>query len=153
MFGQSWAQERAQRPRLEKRYINQRKLTREIDSKAPMLKVRLVGPEIVGSGPLSARGGLGKAPAGASLDLHRFSAREANSKAIPKLFELTCDCIGASNFAAVVAGVLGFATCWAPTLLPRHAARRVVKTHPCDGYLIVSLTCNHSVIFHLRLLA
>ena len=26
VFGQSWAQERAQRPRLEKRYINQRKL-------------------------------------------------------------------------------------------------------------------------------
>ncbi len=33
MFGQSWAQERAQRPRLKKRYINQRKLSREIDSK------------------------------------------------------------------------------------------------------------------------
>ena len=35
IFGQSWAQERAQRPRLEKRYINQRRLAREIDSKAP----------------------------------------------------------------------------------------------------------------------
>ncbi len=33
-FGQNWAQERAQRPRLEKRYINQRKLALEIDSKA-----------------------------------------------------------------------------------------------------------------------
>ncbi len=33
VFGQSWAQEPAQRPRLEKRNINQRKLTREIDSK------------------------------------------------------------------------------------------------------------------------
>jgi hypothetical protein len=35
VFGQTWAQEPAQRPRLEKRYINQRKLAREIDSKAP----------------------------------------------------------------------------------------------------------------------
>ncbi len=33
VFGQSWAQERAQRPRLEKRYTNQRKLPREIGSK------------------------------------------------------------------------------------------------------------------------
>ncbi len=29
VFGKRWAQERAQRPRLEKRYINQRRLTRE----------------------------------------------------------------------------------------------------------------------------
>ncbi len=36
MFGQSWAQEPAQRPRLEKRYMNQRKLTREIDPEAPI---------------------------------------------------------------------------------------------------------------------
>ncbi len=35
IFGQSGAQERAQRPRLEKRYINQTKLAREIDSMAP----------------------------------------------------------------------------------------------------------------------
>ncbi len=35
VFGQSWAQKPAQRPRLEKRYINQRELSREIDSKAP----------------------------------------------------------------------------------------------------------------------
>ncbi len=35
IFGQSWAQERAQRLRLEKRCMNQRKLAREIDSKAP----------------------------------------------------------------------------------------------------------------------
>ncbi len=35
VFGQTWAQENAQRPRLEKRYINQRKIEREIDSKAP----------------------------------------------------------------------------------------------------------------------
>ncbi len=33
--GQSWAEEPAQRPRPEKRYMNQRKLNREIDSKAP----------------------------------------------------------------------------------------------------------------------
>ncbi len=35
VFGQSWAQERAQRPRLDKCYINQRKLAREIDSEDP----------------------------------------------------------------------------------------------------------------------
>ena len=35
IFGHSWAQEPAQRPRLEKHDIDQRKLTREIDSKAP----------------------------------------------------------------------------------------------------------------------
>jgi hypothetical protein len=35
LFGQSWPQERAQRPRLEKRYIHQRKLARGIDPKAP----------------------------------------------------------------------------------------------------------------------
>ncbi len=35
IVGQSWAQEPAQRPRLEKRSINQRKVTREIDYKAP----------------------------------------------------------------------------------------------------------------------
>ncbi len=35
VFGQSWAQQRAQRPRLEKRYMDQRGLVREIDSKAP----------------------------------------------------------------------------------------------------------------------
>ncbi len=34
VFGQSWAQERAQRSRLEKRCINQRKLSRGIVSKA-----------------------------------------------------------------------------------------------------------------------
>ncbi len=34
IFSQSWAQERAQRPRLEKCCINQRQLAREIDSKA-----------------------------------------------------------------------------------------------------------------------
>ncbi len=34
-FGQSWAPERAQRPQLETRYMNQRNLAREIDSKAP----------------------------------------------------------------------------------------------------------------------
>ena len=34
IFGQSWAQEPAQWPRPEKRYINQRKLSREIDSRA-----------------------------------------------------------------------------------------------------------------------
>ncbi len=34
VFGQSWAQERARRPRLGKLYINQHKLTREIDPKA-----------------------------------------------------------------------------------------------------------------------
>ncbi len=34
VFAQSWAQERAQRPRLEKRYINQRKLARGVDSRA-----------------------------------------------------------------------------------------------------------------------
>ncbi len=39
VFGQSWDQELAQRPRLEKRYINQRTLAREIDSKAPRLKI------------------------------------------------------------------------------------------------------------------
>ena len=32
MFGQSWAQELDQRPRLDKCYINQRNLIREIDS-------------------------------------------------------------------------------------------------------------------------
>ncbi len=35
VFGESWAQECAQRPRLEKPYINQQKLSRNIDSKAP----------------------------------------------------------------------------------------------------------------------
>ncbi len=35
VFGHSWAQERAQRPRLEKRHRNRRKLAREIDSEAP----------------------------------------------------------------------------------------------------------------------
>ena len=34
VFGQSWAREPAQRPRLEKRYINQRKLAQEIASRA-----------------------------------------------------------------------------------------------------------------------
>ncbi len=34
VFGQSTAQDLAQRPRLEKRYINQRNLAREIDSGA-----------------------------------------------------------------------------------------------------------------------
>ncbi len=37
VFGQTWAQERAQRPRLEKRYINHRKSAREIDAKTPLL--------------------------------------------------------------------------------------------------------------------
>ncbi len=37
VFGHTWAQERAQRPRLEQRYINQRKLIREIDSKTQWL--------------------------------------------------------------------------------------------------------------------
>ncbi len=37
VFGQSWAQECAQRPRLEKRYINQRYWTREIDYKVENL--------------------------------------------------------------------------------------------------------------------
>ncbi len=35
VFGQSWAQKRAKRPRLEKCNTNQRKLAREIDSKTP----------------------------------------------------------------------------------------------------------------------
>ncbi len=35
VFGQSWAQQRAQRPRLEKGYMYHRTLTREIDSNAP----------------------------------------------------------------------------------------------------------------------
>ncbi len=39
VFGQSWAQEPAKRPRLEKRYINQRTLAREIDSKARETKI------------------------------------------------------------------------------------------------------------------
>ena len=34
VFGQSWARDRYQRPRLEKRCINQRQLARETDSKA-----------------------------------------------------------------------------------------------------------------------
>ena len=40
-FGQSWARERAQRPRLEKCYINQRKLARETESKTPKLKSKI----------------------------------------------------------------------------------------------------------------
>ncbi len=48
---------------------------------------REIGPEIVDFGPLPGptrpRGGLGKAPAGAPLDLHRFFARLMNYKAIP----------------------------------------------------------------------
>ncbi len=35
VFGQIWAQQPAQRTRLEKHNINQRKLARDIDSKAP----------------------------------------------------------------------------------------------------------------------
>ncbi len=35
VFGQSWAQERSPWPQLEKCYMNQRKLTREIDTEAP----------------------------------------------------------------------------------------------------------------------
>ncbi len=42
-FGQSWAPDRCQRPRLEKHFINQRKLTRETDSKAPN-SAELKGP-------------------------------------------------------------------------------------------------------------
>ena len=41
VFGQSWAQEPAQRPRLEKRCINQRKLAREIDSKAVWAPIKI----------------------------------------------------------------------------------------------------------------
>ncbi len=41
VFGQSWAQVPAQRPRLEKCYINQRKLTREIDSKALWARIKI----------------------------------------------------------------------------------------------------------------
>ena len=48
---------------------------------------RGVGPDIVDLGPLPGptrpRGGLKKAPAGAPLDLHRFSVRWTNYKAIP----------------------------------------------------------------------
>ena len=35
VFGQSWAQERAHRPRLEKRHTHQQTIARGIDSKAP----------------------------------------------------------------------------------------------------------------------
>jgi hypothetical protein len=45
-----------------------------------------LGPEIVDFGPLpgpTRLQGLGKAPAGASLDLHRFSARQTSAKASP----------------------------------------------------------------------
>ncbi len=47
VFGQSWARDRYQRPRLEKRRINQRKLTRETDSKVPKtngILYMVVGP-------------------------------------------------------------------------------------------------------------
>jgi hypothetical protein len=36
MFDQNWAQERAQRPRLDQRYMNHRRFAREIDPKAPI---------------------------------------------------------------------------------------------------------------------
>ena len=45
VFGQSWAQEPAQRPQLEKRYINQRKLARGIDSKAQK-KTKIENPAL-----------------------------------------------------------------------------------------------------------
>jgi hypothetical protein len=40
-FGQSWARDRYERPRLEKCCINQRKLYRETDPKAPKLKSKI----------------------------------------------------------------------------------------------------------------
>ncbi len=41
VFGKSWAQESAQRPRLEKPYTHERKLAQDIDSKAPRtLKIK-----------------------------------------------------------------------------------------------------------------
>ena len=51
VFGQSWAQEPAQRPRLEKCCINQRKLTREIDSKTLLALVCVIGVVWAGPGP------------------------------------------------------------------------------------------------------
>ncbi len=45
VFGQRWAQEPAQRPRLYECYIDQRKLNREIDYKAPKNKNVKYGPE------------------------------------------------------------------------------------------------------------
>ena len=51
VFGQSWAQERAQRHRLEKCYINQRKRTREIDSKTLVALICVIGVVWAGPGP------------------------------------------------------------------------------------------------------
>ncbi len=44
--GQSWTQEHAQRPRLKKRYMNQRTLARGIDVKAPRKLKSKIWPRV-----------------------------------------------------------------------------------------------------------
>ena len=57
VFGQNWwAQERAQMPRLEKRYINQRTLILDFVFKAPIGPRASADPRC-GVGPLGGRGG------------------------------------------------------------------------------------------------
>ncbi len=81
VVGQSWARDRHQRPRLAKRCINQRKLTRETDSKAPNSaelkgprKLVRIRPESISSQMLGQKLGQTKPEKSGSAPVNRHTA-------------------------------------------------------------------------------
>jgi hypothetical protein len=104
VFGQSWAQEPAQRPPLEKRYMKQRKLARDIDSKAPRKKKQslLRDPFDFDYRPLTARRDRHKTLSSSSLASHPKSASRGKGE------------VGEGYLRGIPKWFLGQVACWRP---------------------------------------